>query len=520
MADSNICSEKVHAHVRENVRDFVKSLSYLNFPIGEPSLLTMNKLIEECSPIPELVEEELLKLIFHQDEFRNENLTIKYYAKKVLVHLRTCRLEKKWRSFLTLPVSKKSLLEGALLVSQWGQVGHEHNKSLSEIEDIIDNISDKVRQLVDAKNSTGEACSDMDDQLTELKTVRIRLDCIKTVLYDEMGFTEMDEDDTCNFNNVYVDKVLQTKKGHSLVLLVIYHEVAKRLGILCLPVSMQVDYEDWIIMRHRTTSENGTVDIFISPSTGIASKGVQSAVSESFPICVVPAKDVFMLLLKYLAPCGVPHNSPCASILNKENHLHFVRLACIITSETVRAIESYAGWCNHFGYQLEQAMELLKSHECLNHTHLIECIQKFSEQQAAIANREIHGRLPWTKYAAGLVMIYNGEEDFLEDYVNSGATDTDKHQHNACPPGGLCVIVSVQFNCQCCRGAHYRVLFDNGNLNSISEDHLKLHPEGAVINNPHIGIFFERFDGRRYIPNPELMTQFPEDDAFAKSLMG
>jgi hypothetical protein len=36
--------------------------------IGEPSLLTMNKLIEECSPIPELVEEELLKLIFHQDE--------------------------------------------------------------------------------------------------------------------------------------------------------------------------------------------------------------------------------------------------------------------------------------------------------------------------------------------------------------------------------------------------------------------------------------------------------------------
>jgi hypothetical protein len=45
------------------------------------------------------------------------------------------------------------------------------------------------------------------------------------------------------------------KKGHSLVLLVIYHEVAKRLGILCLPVSMQVDYEDWIIMRHRTTSE-------------------------------------------------------------------------------------------------------------------------------------------------------------------------------------------------------------------------------------------------------------------------
>ncbi len=123
------------------------------------------------------------------------------------MHLRTCRLEKKWHSFLTLPVSEKSLLQGALLVSQWGQVEHEHKKSLSEIEDIIDNISNQVRQLVDGKISTGEACSDMDDQLTELKTVRITLDCIKTVLYDEMGFTEMDKVDICNFNNVYVDKV-------------------------------------------------------------------------------------------------------------------------------------------------------------------------------------------------------------------------------------------------------------------------------------------------------------------------
>jgi hypothetical protein len=35
---------------------------------GEPSLSSMNELIEGCSPIPELVEQELLKQIFHQDE--------------------------------------------------------------------------------------------------------------------------------------------------------------------------------------------------------------------------------------------------------------------------------------------------------------------------------------------------------------------------------------------------------------------------------------------------------------------
>ncbi|EFX79719.1 hypothetical protein DAPPUDRAFT_304321 [Daphnia pulex] len=334
-----------------------------------------------------------------------------------------------------------------------------------------------------------------------------------------MGFTEMDKDDISNFDNVYVDKVLQTKRGHWLVLLVIYHEIAKRLGILCLPVTADSKY---IILKHRATSKNGTVDIYINPSKGNAWKGLP--VSESSPFRVVPANIFFIQLVKYLAPCGVLHFHllPCASILNKKNYLHYTRLACMITSRKVSAIEGYARWCNHFGYQLEQAMELLKSLECHDHNCLMECIQNLSEQQALIANREIFGRLPWTKYAAGLVMIYNDQEDFLEEkvYVNSDTTDTAKYQHNASLPGRLCVIISAQCKCKFCNRTGYRVLFDNGNLVCVSEEHLKLHPEGAVINNPHIGIFFERFDGRRYIPNTELMTQFPEDDAFAKSLIG
>jgi hypothetical protein len=98
-------------------------------------------------------------------------------------------------------------LEGALLISQWGCVEHEHLKSLSEIEDVIVTMSNQVRKLVDAKSSTAEAYSDTDDQWTEPKMVRITLDCIKEVLYDAIGFVGMKEDDINNFDNAYVDKV-------------------------------------------------------------------------------------------------------------------------------------------------------------------------------------------------------------------------------------------------------------------------------------------------------------------------
>ena len=144
--------------------------------------------------------------------YRNENLTIKYYARKILVHLRTSRIEKQWQSLSILPGSKKSLLEGALLVSQWSHVEHEQVTSLSEIEDTIDTISNLVRQLVDNISSALETRSDMGDHTIEPRSVRLTLYCIKEVLYDEelMGFAEMDKDDICNPDNACVDKVRHT----------------------------------------------------------------------------------------------------------------------------------------------------------------------------------------------------------------------------------------------------------------------------------------------------------------------
>ena len=49
-------------------------------------------------------------------------------------------------------------------------------------------------------------------------------------------------------------------------------------------------------------------------------------------------------------------------------------------------------------------------------------------------------------------------------------------------------------------------------------DSLEIHPQSetaalAFVSLHDIGIHFERFDGRRFVPNPEKKIHYPDDDA-------
>jgi hypothetical protein len=53
------------------------------------------------------------------------------------------------------------------------------------------------------------------------------------------------------------------------------------------------------------------------------------------------------------------------------------------------------------------------------------------------------------------------------------------------------------------------------------QENLKLNTDVSFVSShPNIGLSFERFNGRRYISNAEMMTLFPDDEAFALSLVG
>ena len=61
--------------------------------------------------------------------------------------------------------------------------------------------------------------------------------------------------------------------------------------------------------------------------------------------------------------------------------------------------------------------------------------------------------------------------------------------------------------------------FKNYRTFSIFKDDLELHPHGIVVNHADIGLHFERFDGRRYVPNAEKRAEYPDDEAVVLKLI-
>ncbi len=116
----------------------------------------------------------------------------------MLQYLRSQRIQNMWLNLMTRPNSEKSLLEGAVLIAQWGQIEQEHLTSLQEVEQIMDNIVLRARQLVHINSIV------LDPE--NRRTVRQVLNCVNQVLYEEMGFKGNTENYYAHENS-YIDKV-------------------------------------------------------------------------------------------------------------------------------------------------------------------------------------------------------------------------------------------------------------------------------------------------------------------------
>lgn len=128
--------------------------------------------------------------------------------------MRVSELEKSLKAFHNGPNSNQSLVEGAVLISQWGQVEQEKLVTLSEVKAALDSIAQRVIQVIADKhrnqkilkrNEMGEMEVDTNGNPELEKKVLI---CINDVLYREMGFCGNVED-YYNHDNSFIDKVGQ-----------------------------------------------------------------------------------------------------------------------------------------------------------------------------------------------------------------------------------------------------------------------------------------------------------------------
>ncbi|XP_046447033.1 uncharacterized protein LOC124196199 [Daphnia pulex] len=476
--------------VVKNVRETLKKLSPLCYPMEDPPLAVMDKLIVGDSPMPEFVEEELLNQIFRQKT--NENLTISFHAQKVLRYLRAKNLEKNWVSYNLQPIHNRSLLEGIVMISQWVQMEKECLVSLEEVECAIGNIVNRVRQIVNAKSNDSHAKTDVNDPEVARKIFAV----MKNVLYKEMQFSCVEiGEDLFSFQNMCVEKVLQVRCGLSLVLLVIYHEIAKRMGILCVPVFSF----DRILLRHTGSPSKVINYTFIDPSTGYYFPGFAAFVSSVHEIENV-LTDMVEHFLEYLDSGYLDKDG--IHVDRRRAHIH--RLACAISRyQEISWITDYTEMCANLRIQLEETIQMLECKGLQDLAVMKICKQIFTAQRASVSEIFVFHRLPLMKYAVGLVMKYKGKEDFPQlGVINlSGMTREDINSGNIVP--------------------YYCVLFDGGqDCCWVPEDDLELLPGGAVIKHSQIGLHFERFDGRRYVLNATTNALNPGNEEFVLTLLG
>uniref|UniRef100_A0A0P5YCE8 F-box only protein 21 n=3 Tax=Daphnia magna TaxID=35525 RepID=A0A0P5YCE8_9CRUS len=540
----------IRLRVAKDVQEIVETLSSLCYPDPESfELLTpscvMDKLLATAIPFSEFVEEELEQLAFmnfwQSDGYGN--LTLAYHAERALRKVRTSLLEGKWWDFLEQDASQKTLLEAIVLVSQWLEVPNEHFPSLQNIKDYLGKITQRVKELIIEKQKSSYSLRAVN--ANPRVSHREILTIINYVLFHESEQDFMDTlwlDKEFDFHelqkNISIAKVIERRESCTTILCVIYQEVASSMGIQCELVycDSSMDDRDRLLLKwlEYPKHEGGKGFTYIDVCDGgtvhrpdhLRRIGPLRHQNEDFQYYFVdpaqPAEKVEYILRRMLEPyirdgqtdLWLDRRSQTVSEVAR-----LARLACIISSligEAPELVLEYAEHCFNYGVQLSDAIYLLEAEGLQDHPLLGKCILQLEERRTQIAayQQVVSRRVPSIKYAVGLVMIY--------DYTNAMGEVCNE----------ICVITSWEV-----KGSAENYLRSVGNLDQpfyhvltrshadhslacVPEDKLVLHPDvGSVIFlHDQLGFHFERFDGRRFVPNAGKRYRFPDDEAFALNL--
>lgn len=111
-----------------------------------------------------------------------------------MFHLKTHSLEKKLFDWISSSESQQSFLEGAILISQYGQMEEDIPNLREKVEKNLEHITNRVNELADKSDA---------NQQKEKKI----LATVHQVIFSEMGFVKQNLRNDSLFDNFYIDKV-------------------------------------------------------------------------------------------------------------------------------------------------------------------------------------------------------------------------------------------------------------------------------------------------------------------------
>ncbi|XP_046439714.1 F-box only protein 21-like [Daphnia pulex] len=552
-------------------------MSSVAYPLGQSPLIVINELIAGSYPIPEYVQNELEEIVY--DKKIRENKTTLHYARDVLVKVRMSIMDKKWRDFMAQPEFRKSLFEGFALISQWSTLEHGKGQTcLKDLESSIEKITDRVKQLLELE--VGKvSCASTDEP--KKKNLKI-LDSINQVMFNELGFKKLPYFHASDYN-LYSNfqQAFERKEGCPAVLCAIYQEVARKMGIVCEAVYCNQDdkeiessFSDFMMNRPNKLllrwkdsagSEDDSIYIDVCRGGSLNQSSLYPSLREQ-PAASVDS--VLFNMLEVLTHFMWNQYDEYGLEKVRDDLLFYLRLKCSMSPQNPNVITWYAEHCIGLGIQLDDAIQLLQNYFqspeykpfigdlfSRNPSKMLEeCISKLNEQKAEIAAaKTVHHRPSSLKFSVGLVVICNykkwgrnfrkpcvivswnvkfqesnewkskvtsdddsDEEEFDEDEEDLDDEEVDEDEN--CSRTKKVIPSQDQ--------PHYHILMvdsdeDNPQFQlNVPEETLELLPAAVPIEHDKIWFHFERFDGRRYLPNAEKRAQFPEDEAVTLSLIG
>uniref|UniRef100_A0A8D0H9B1 F-box protein 21 n=1 Tax=Sphenodon punctatus TaxID=8508 RepID=A0A8D0H9B1_SPHPU len=179
-------------------------------------------------------EDELMSILNMEGR---KGLTWKYYAKKILYFLRQQNILKNLKAYLQHPEDQQSFLEGAVLIDQY--CNPLSDISLKSVQAQVDDIADRVRKVLKAKNLRHPSLSSKAGEVLMVPEVELQrqvLDAMNCVLYEQLKY-KGNEIDYYNSLNSYIHQVLIRRTGIPISLSVLYLTISRQLGVRLEPVN-------------------------------------------------------------------------------------------------------------------------------------------------------------------------------------------------------------------------------------------------------------------------------------------
>lgn len=473
-----------------------------------------------------LIEE--LEFILH-DDMPSNNLTVKYYAQRVLRYIRHECLQITWKTFLSLPPSLQILERGAILLAQWCQPTERISEEAvtSQLEYLTQLIKNELQirypkhpviQMEMVKTDVA-----LEHSLWEPAECRSILSCINAVLFNQQQFVG-NRDDYYSAQNSYIDQVLCKKMGIPITLCIIYASIARRLGVVCQPVNFPGHFLlKWQEHPSLPPDQKYTfIDVF-DYGKFLCQKDCKDLVPGYSPMAenwynTIEPVQVFKRMCWNLVDVGRQQESMGDGLMCLRNALE---LLAILSPDDVEHQLLLARVYLHLNINLTKVMSLLQGISTRDPASIgiVDYVCQAAQSQMALQRSHQQTKKVKIKHRNNNVNI---------EYAVGMIMRHKKYNY-------ICVIYGWDPICEASRdwiyqmGVYnlphrekqpfYNVLVEDGSNRYAAQENLEITEYPKPISHPEIGKYFQHYCSTHYVPNEEKESEYPDDKSIREEVI-